>query len=843
MHQAKRTYRSPDFARFRVALQLTSFVVFLLVVWQWRQAERRAATEGEAVLAVREEAAREKEARLQAQRLVARNALSEGAGLCETGETARGLLWMARALELAEAEGDDDLSRAARLNLAAWQPYLVRLQAELPHPGTECCAVFAADGSLATTGGGDKSARLWDREGRPRGKPLVHRFPVWLAAFSPDGKTLLTGSGGSEGGEGCLWDVATGRLLASWPHASRVLTAAFHPTGATCLTLSVDAAVVRSVPDGKPVGRTIEHPRPARTMPESPTPTIGGFRPDGKLVFTAGEDGTVRFWNAETGEPQGKTLRAGSPILAAAFSPDSRTLLIGCMDGKARLWDADAGLPRSPLMVHRGRVRAVAFSPDGALAATASAIQEVNFQTRTTTVGGGEIQLWRVPTGEAIGQPLPHPKPVESLAFSPKGRRLLTGCENGEARLFLVASGELMAKLRSGGGAAAQVAFRSDGEGCSIACRGGKSTGGARLWRVAPEEGLPRLLLHGDTVRTLCFSPDGGTLFSGGDDRVGRLWEVATGTPQGPPMPHKHPVTLAVFSPDGRSLFTSCEGVEQSNGLPRLRWSSAFWEVADGRKRLDLRLPRRPLCAAFRDGGRALVVGDIEGGVQSHDAATGKPLGPPMKGRGSIHSLAFDADEQNLLTGEDGQAVLYDFKARQERKRLPFGDSAVEAHFCPDGRGLLLVWNGFARVWDREGDECKAPPLFHAEGGIHRLSFGPDGRGILISDGENRARLWDIATGKRIGPAPGQADTPLVAFSPNGRHFAVGGKYGRIALWQSPLPMRGSAERLRLWTETLAGLELDAQQIAHPLHAVELQRRRARLHERGGDPERAMPNE
>ncbi len=843
MHQAKRTYRSPDFARFRVALQLTSFVVFLLVVWQWRQAERRAAAEGEAALAIREEAAREKAARLQAQRLVARNVLSEGAGLCETGETARGLLWMARALELAEAEGDDDLSRAARLNLAAWQPYLVRLQAELPHPGTECCAVFAADGSLATTGGGDKSARLWDREGRPRGKPLVHRFPVWLAAFSPDGKTLLTGSGGSEGGEGCLWDVATGRLLASWPHASRVLTAAFHPTGATCLTLSVDAAIVRSVPNGKPVGRTIEHPRPARTMPESPTPTIGGFRPDGKLVFTAGEDGTVRFWNAETGEPQGKTLRAGSPILAAAFSPDSRTLLIGCMDGKARLWDADAGLPRSPLMVHRGRVRAVAFSPDGALAATASAIQEVNFQTRTTTVGGGEIQLWRVPTGEAIGQPLPHPKPVESLAFSPKGRRLLTGCENGEARLFLVASGELMAKLRSNGGTAAQVAFRSDGEGCSIACRGGKSTGGVRLWRVAPEEGLPRLLLHGDTVRTLCFSPDGGALFSGGDDRVGRLWEVATGTPQGPPMPHKHPVTLAVFSPEGRSLFTSCEGVEQSNGLPRLRWSSAFWEVADGRKRLDLRLSRRPLCAAFCDGGRALVVGDIEGGVQSHDAATGKRLGPPMMGRGSIHSLAFDADEQNLLTGEDGQAVLYDFKARQERKRLPFGDSAVEAYFCPDGRGLLLASNGFARVWDREGDECKAPPLFHAEGGIHRLSFGPDGRGILISDGENRARLWDIATGKRIGPAPGQADTPLVAFSPNGRHFAVGGKYGRIALWQSPLPMRGSAERLRLWTETLAGLELDAQQIAHPLNAVELQRRRARLHERGGDPERAMPNE
>jgi WD40 repeat protein len=69
----------------------------------------------------------------------------------------------------------------------------------------------------------------------------------------------------------------------------------------------------------------------------------------------------------------------------------------------------------------------VAFSPDGRIAATASSRQ---------ADGRGEVRLWDATTGRPLGPPLDHPREVSSVAFSPDGLTLLTGCEDGTARLW-----------------------------------------------------------------------------------------------------------------------------------------------------------------------------------------------------------------------------------------------------------------------------------------------------------------------------------------------------------------------------------------------------------------------
>ncbi len=182
---------------------------------------------------------------------------------------------------------------------------------------------------------------------------MRHRYPVWIVTFSPDGKTLLTGSGDGSAGEGRLWDAASGQLLGSWPHSSRLLTAAFSPDGRTCLTLSVEEAVVRRMPDGKPVGRPLKHPPPPHPLPGLPLPLTGGFSPDSKLIVTAGEDGTVRFWDALTGKAKDKTLRTDSPIQAIAFSPDGHNVLTGCLDGSAAVGRGHRPAPRPHLVTPR----------------------------------------------------------------------------------------------------------------------------------------------------------------------------------------------------------------------------------------------------------------------------------------------------------------------------------------------------------------------------------------------------------------------------------------------------------------------------------------------------------
>jgi WD40 repeat protein len=354
---------------------------------------------------------------------------------------------------------------------------------------------------------------------------------------------------------------------------------------------------------------------------------------------------------------------------------------------------------------------------------------------------------------------------------------------------------------------------------------------------------VQRLVAHNALSEGVHLCENGETacglsLLSGGNDHAAQLWDTATGQPQGTPLPHNYDVILAAFSPDGRSLFTACESMDG--------FDAAVWDPNAGRKRFDMHPAHRVFGAAFCDKGRALLVGDSEGNLLLYEASSGQSIGPPLKQDGPAYGpLEFSRDERTLLTGTSGGAILWDWSTRRQLKKLTVRPSdpaatppgaPTSAYFYPDESGLLLVQNGFAQVWERDGSVQKPPPLFHAEGGIGELAFAPDSRSVLIRDSESRARLWDVSTGKQIGPAPGHKGIAHLAFSPNGRCLAVAGERGRIALWETPQPMQGTSERLRLWVETLVGMELDGQQMIHSLDADEVRRRRARLDELGGMP-------
>ena len=151
---------------------------------------------------------------------------------------------------------------------------------------------FSPDGKTILTGHWDRTARRWDAStGRPLGRPIVADNSVGFVTFSPDGKTILTGSGETSR----LWDAATGR----------------------------------------PLGPPLEH---------SAYVISAAFSPDGKTILVGTSDKTVRLWDATTGRPLGPPLELWDDVRSVAFSPDGRSLLAGG-SRTARIWDAPAPLP------------------------------------------------------------------------------------------------------------------------------------------------------------------------------------------------------------------------------------------------------------------------------------------------------------------------------------------------------------------------------------------------------------------------------------------------------------------------------------------------------------------
>jgi WD40 repeat protein len=479
------------------------------------------------------------------------------------------------------SEGDKFLTGDTKGEVQLWNVGDKRYSFNVKNTRINAMA-FSPDGELVLIGTGDGVVRLYDLDGKKKGRDDSGKLYVQSVAFSPKRNQCIAGY---EYGSITLFEVnleeasiSNKQKLPDSPHKESVGTAAFSHDGEYILTGSDDGTAclwdskgnkkkefgryggkigkVAFSPDSKYLFIATKNIYVYLTeLPEKQFAVLKGhtglihaltYNKDTQRLITFSKDGTIREWHLNGGIF--KVLKSDKTVSATAFSHGFKYLFIGFKNGGFQLYNLETNNIITPGNNNEKKILAAVFLKNGKIC---------------TGSPDGTIYWWN-PDGKLLESPEPQKLETEgdisALAISPDAKRILTYDESSK-------TAKLWTKNREGKFQkledikfpdheqwVSSIAFSPDGKKILT----GTLDKTAILWKLkGPNPEIVKVFRgHESDVVSAAFSPDGTKILTGSKDETARLWDLHGNTLQVFKV-HNDRVISAAFSTDGKYILTA----------------------------------------------------------------------------------------------------------------------------------------------------------------------------------------------------------------------------------------------------------------------------------------------